>query len=89
MRNLKFSLSRLILIVLGILILLRFSPVLLRMGQALAAGLKAYWWLALPSLIGLWLIWKLRRRVTLSGSSRQMFDQGTERDVTNSFKEQV
>lgn len=43
------------------LLLLRLFPVVIRLGQAIFMGLRAFWWIAVPALVIGWITWKLKR----------------------------
>jgi hypothetical protein len=42
--------------------LIRFFPIVVRIGNAAALGIREFWWIVLIFSLGGWLIWFLRKR---------------------------
>lgn len=78
------GLFRFILILILALALIRFSPVIVRMIQAAAIGVRGYWWAILPVLVISGAIWRVMRRGSLAKKSEDRFESQSLRDVTNS-----
>ncbi len=91
MKTQKFGFFQATLIFIAVVVLLRFLPVVLRVVQAIAIGVRAFWWAVLPVVICSWVIWKFKRRIQAS-KSEQAFENSSEhfsgnrplRDVTDS-----
>ena len=80
-----FGLFRFILIFVAVFALIRFLLVIMRVGQAMTLGTRAYWLAVVPATVCLWVVWKLRRRSRATQTSEHLF-KGRMRDVTNSFR---
>ncbi len=77
---------RYILAFLLILTLIRLSPLILRMIQAMAIGVRGYWWAILPALAISGVLWKIIRRESVTKKAEDQFDDQNLRDVTDSSK---
>jgi hypothetical protein len=52
-----------ILFLLGfVLLLIRFFPIMFRLLEAAAIGIREFWWAVLVITLGVWLVWVLRKR---------------------------
>lgn len=87
MRAGRFGVFQLILTLVAVFVLFRFLPMLIRLAQALAIGVRVYWWAVLPVLLCGWLIWKSKRRLRAAKMSEDFFERPPPRDVTNSINE--
>ncbi len=71
------SFVKLILIVVGALVLMRFLPLIMRWAQVLAVGVRAYWWAVLPAMLVGIVVWRTKRQPRLRPPMR---------DVTQKFE---
>lgn len=84
MKAQRNGLFRYIFIFVLVLVLIRFLPVLMRVGQVVAIGIRGYWWVVLPSLLIGLMIWRSKRRVLAAEKSENLSGARAARDVTNS-----
>lgn len=66
------------------LVIIRFLPVVVRLGQSLVMGARAYWWLVVPVIVMVGVVWRMRRQKLLKRSPENLFNVHPLRDVTNS-----
>lgn len=78
------GLFRFILILILALALIRFSPIIVRLIQAAAIGVRGYWWAIIPVLVISGALWRMMRRGSLVKKSEVQFENQSLRDVTNS-----
>lgn len=81
MKKQNFKFFKFIVYLILALVLLRFLPIFLRAGQAIAVGVRAYWWAVLPAVFFGWALWKYKRRPRAPSQ--------LERDVTRSVENQT
>ncbi len=74
----RLSFLQVILIVVGAVLLMRLLPLIMRLVQVLAIGVRAYWWAVLPAMLVGMVVWRIKRQAQLRPPMR---------DVTHSFKE--
>lgn len=53
---------QLIFLIAFVILLIRFFPFVVRIGEAAAIGLLQFWWVVLILALGGWLVWVLRKR---------------------------
>lgn len=85
MKERRGGVLRTILIIVLAVVLIRFSPVVVRLIQAIAIGARGFWWAILPIFVMVVLIWKVKSRASRARMSEPDSDERGLRDVTHSM----
>lgn len=84
MKQQNVGLIRIVLIFLAVLVVIRFLPLFIRMGQTIFVGVRTFWWVVVPIVIAGLTVWKLKRRSRSDKRSESLLEVHPERDVTKS-----